>query len=101
MTLLTRKRAILANIESVYGTDPTLTGGANAILTSNINVMPMEMTLVQRDNVKAYLGNNPSVLAAIYAKVSFDVEIAGNGTAGTAPGYGVLLRACGLSETIL
>ncbi|WP_295991562.1 hypothetical protein [Rugamonas sp.] len=101
MPLLTRKRAILAKIETTYGTDATPTGGANAILMSNLTVSPMEMTLVERNNIKSYLGNNPSVLAAIYAKLAFDVEMAGSGTAGTAPAYGPLLRACGLSETIL
>lgn len=101
MTLLTRKRAILSKIETTYGSDATPTGSANAILMSNLTVSPMEMTLAQRNNVKAYLGNNPSVLAAIYSKVSCDVEIAGSGTAGTAPAYGSLLRACGMSETIL
>lgn len=99
--LLSRKRAILAKIETTYGVDPIPTGAANAILMSNITVSPMEMNLQQRNNIKAYLGNNPSVLAAIYAKLSFDVEIAGSGAAGTVPGYGPLLRACGLSETIL
>jgi len=101
MSLLTRKRAILAKIETTYGVDASPTGGANAILMSNLTVSPMEMTLVERANIKAYLGNNPSVLAAIYAKLAFDVEMAGSGTAGTVPAYGVLLRACGLSETIL
>lgn len=101
MSLLTRKRAILAKIETTYGVDASPTGGANAILMSNLTVSPMEMTLVERANIKAYLGNNPSVLAAIYAKLAFDVEMAGSGTAGTVPAYGVLLRACGLSETAL
>lgn len=101
MSLLTRKRAILAKIETTYGVDPVPTGSANAILMSNLTVSPMEMTLAQRNNIKAYLGNNPSVLAAIYAKVSFDVELAGSGTAGTAPAFGALLRACALSETTL
>jgi len=101
MTLLTRKRAILSKIETTYGVDPTPTGAANAILMSNLTVSPMEMTLVQRNNIKAYLGNNSSVLAAIYAKVSFDVEIAGSGTAGTAPAFDSLLRACALSATAL
>lgn len=99
--LLTRKRAILAKIETTYGADPTPTGAINAILMSNITVSPMETNLVQRNNIKAYLGNNPSVLAAIYAKVAFDVEVAGSGTPGTAPAYGPLLRACGMSETLL
>lgn len=101
MTLLTRKRAILSKIEGTYGADPTPTAALDAILMSNLTVSPMEMTLVQRNNIKSYMGNNPSVLAAIYAKVGFDVEMAGSGTAGTAPAYDELLRACGTSATAL
>lgn len=101
MALLTRKRVILAKIEATYSQDPTPSAGLDALLMSNLNVSPMEQTLVQRNNVKAYLGNNPSVLAAIYAKVSFDIEVAGSGTPGTAPAYDELLRACGLSATTL
>jgi hypothetical protein len=33
--------------------------------------------------------------------VTFEVEYAGSGTAGTAPRYGALLKACGFSETIV
>ncbi|MET3132861.1 hypothetical protein AAKU55_003142 [Oxalobacteraceae bacterium GrIS 1.11] len=101
MSFLTRKRAILSKIETTYGVDSVPTGGADAILMSNLTVSPMETTLVQRQNIKSYMGNNPSVLAAIYAKVSFEVELAGSGAAGTPPPYNDLLRACGLSETIL
>lgn len=101
MPFLTRKRAILSKIETTYGVDPTPTATLDAILMSNLTVSPMEMTLVQRNNIKSYMGNNPSVLAAIYAKVGFDVEYAGSGTAGTAPAYDELLRACALSATTL
>lgn len=101
MPLLTRKRALLSKIETTYGVDPTPTATLDAILMSNLTVSPMEMTLVQRQNIKSYMGNNPSVLAAIYAKISFDVEMAGSGTAGTAPAYDELLRACGMSATTL
>lgn len=101
MSFLTRKRALLSKIETTYGVDPVPTGAADAILMSNLTVSPMEMTLTQRQNVKAYMGANPNVLAAIYAKLSFDVEVAGSGTAGTAPAYDELLRACALSATSL
>jgi hypothetical protein len=33
--------------------------------------------------------------------VTFDVELAGSGTAGTAPAFGPLLKSCGLSETLV
>jgi hypothetical protein len=101
MPLITRKRAILAKIESTYGQDPTPTAGADALLMSNLTVSPMEMTTAERQNIKSYMGNNPNVLAAIYAKVSFDIEMAGSGTAGVAPAYDELFRACGMSATTL
>jgi len=34
------------------------------------------------------------------ANIEFDVELAGSGTAGTAPAWGRLLRGCGMAETI-
>jgi hypothetical protein len=41
-----------------------------------------------------------SVPVAIHAEISFEVELAGAGAAGTAPKYGVLLRGAAFSETI-
>jgi hypothetical protein len=101
MPFLTRKRTILSKIETTYGVDPTPAATLDALLMSNLTVSPMAMTLAQRQNVKAYMGNNPSVLAAIYATVGFDIEMAGSGTAGTPPAYDELLRACALSATTL
>ena len=100
MSLLQRKRTILAKIETTYGTDPTPTGAANAILIRNLNITPQETDLVSRDLVRPYFGNFQQLPAAIHASVDFEVEIAGSGAAGTAPAYGPLLRACALSETI-
>lgn len=101
MPLLTRKRLILSKIETTYAQDPGPTAAVDAVLMSNFNVSPMEMTEVERQNIKNYLGNNPSVIAAVWSKVSFDVEMAGSGTAGVAPGYDDVLRACGMAATTL
>lgn len=101
MSFLTRKRAILSKVETIYGADPTPTAGSDALLMSNLTVSPLEMTLAQRQNIKAYMGNNPNVIAASYSKVSFDIELAGSGTAGTAPAYDELLRGCAMSATTL
>lgn len=100
MPQLTRRRTILAKIETTYGTDSTPTGAANAILIKNLNVQPVASTLVQRDNYRPFLGNFEQLLADSHVQIDFEVEMAGSGTAGTAPAYGPLLRACGLSETI-
>lgn len=100
MALLARKRVILAKIETTYGTDPTPTGSANAILVRNLDVTPLDAEIVSRDLVRPYYGNYDQLIAAQKVGVSFEVELQGSGTAGTAPAYGPLLRACGLSETV-
>lgn len=100
MSLLMRKRTILAKTEVTYGVDPTPTGSANAILLRNLNVTPMNAELAQRDLIRPYLGNSDSLVAAKSVALDFEVEMAGAGAAGTAPGYGPLLKACGMSETV-
>lgn len=99
MPQLTRRRTILAKIESNYGTDPTPTGSSNAILVRNLNITPQNSEIVSRDLIRPYLGNSEQLQASTHVTLDFEVEMAGSGTAGTAPAYGPLLRACGLSET--
>lgn len=100
MSRLMRKTAILAKIESTYGTDPTPTGAANAILISNQSIVPLNAQNVDRAVVREYLGGSEQLVGITYKSAAFDVELAGSGAAGTAPAYGPLLRACGLAETI-
>lgn len=100
MALLSRKRVILAKTETTYGTDASPTGSANAILVRNLDVTPLDAEIVNRDLVRPYFGNYDQIIAATKVGVTFEVELQGSGTAGTAPAYGPLLRACGLSETV-
>ena len=100
MPLLQRKRVILAKIETTYGTDSTPTGAANAILVRNLSITPQEADFTDRDLVRPYLGRSEQLPSAFRAQVEFEVEMAGSGAAGTAPGYGPLLKACGLAETV-
>lgn len=95
-----RKKVLLAKIESVYGTDPTPTGGANAILTKNLSITPYAGQTVTRDLDRGYLGAQSQINTGPQVQVAFEIEMAGAGAAGTAPAYGPLLRACGFSETI-
>ncbi|MCE2910211.1 MAG: phage tail tube protein [Burkholderiaceae bacterium] len=100
MPLLSRKRVILAKIETTYGTDSVPTGAANAILVRNLTLTPQDTEFADRDLVRPYLGRSEQLPAAIRAMVEFEVELAGSGTAGTAPGWGALMRACAHSETV-
>ncbi len=99
MARYTRNTVILAKTESTYGTDPTPTGGSNAMLTSKPVITPMQAQFIDRDVIRGYLGGSEQLAGAMYAECAFDVELAGSGTAGTAPAYAPLLLACGLAET--
>lgn len=100
---LTRKKFLIAKIETTYGTDPTPTGGSNAIQVSSLELTPIESDNVQPASYQGFIGNSTrgTLVANKRVSVTFDVELAGSGTAGTAPAFGPLLKACGLSETIV
>lgn len=100
MALLKRKAALLAKIETVYGTDPVPTGAENAILASDMSISPMEMKTVDRANIRPFLGNNEQLPTGLFSKLDFTIEAAGSGAAGTVPAWGPLLCMCGFSETI-
>ena len=100
MALLTRKRLILLETESTYGTDPT-PDGADAVLVRDLNITPLQSDVVSRDLIRPYMGASEQLLANTRVECTFSVELAGSGTAGTAPRYGKALKACGLSETIV
>ena len=96
-----RKKAILAKIETVYATDPTPTGAANAILMRDVEFTPFEAEYVERDIAREFLGHQDQIVATVRAKLTYKVEMAGSGTAGVAPPWGPLVRACALAEYIL
>lgn len=100
-SVLTRRRLILAKLETTYGTDSSPTGASNAILVRNLDIQPLVADTVNRDLVRPYMGQADQLLAQTRVEVTFEVELAGSGTAGTAPAYGPLLRSCGLAETVV
>jgi len=100
MALLLRKRLILIETESTYGTDPTPTG-TDAVLVRDLNITPQQSDVVNRDVVRPYLGASEQLLANTRVECTFSVELTGSGAAGTAPAYGKALQACGLDETIV
>jgi hypothetical protein len=99
MTLLTRKRLLLAKAETTYGTAPTFLA-ADALLVSNLEVSPLEVELLDRELIQPYFGNSPKVVGQRMVSVTFDVELAGSGAAGTAPRWGDVLRACGFGHGV-
>lgn len=98
MPYLSNRRVLLAKIESSYGVDPTPTGAANAIRVVNLEETLLDADIVSRELVRPYLGNSEQIIAGRKSRISFEVELQGSGTPGTAPAMGPLLRACGLAE---
>lgn len=100
MSLKWPDKIVLVKIESTYGTDSSPTGSANAVLATDIELSPMEGNDVDRDLEKPWFSANETIPSGLHAKISFKVEVAPSGAAGTAPAWGPLLRACGVAEVI-
>ena len=100
MALLTRKRVILIEAESSYATDPT-PGATDAVLVRDLTITPQSSDVVSRELIRPYLGASEQLLANTRVECTFAVELAGSGSAGTAPRYGSALKACGLSEVVV
>ena len=100
MALLTRKRVILIEAETSYGTDPTIVA-ADAVLVRDLSITPQSSDVVSRELIRPYLGASEQLLANTRVECTFAVELCGSGTAGTAPRYGDALKACGMSETVV
>lgn len=96
-----RKKTLLAAVESVYGTAATLDGATNAIQTSQLTISPLEGDALGLNLDKPNFGADLGTLVGKHVMVTFRVPLAGSGTAGTAPAWGVLMKGCGHSQTLL
>lgn len=94
-----RNRALLLKPETTYGTDPTPTGAANAVLCRELT-LAIPHTPLDRGLVKPTYGNLGMPVAGRHCTVAFEIEMQSSGAAGTAPAWGPALRACGWAETV-
>lgn len=95
------KKVLLAKTETTYGTDAVPTGALNAILATQVKLSPMEGQDVTRELERPFFGSDAMIPGDLHQKLSFRVELAPSGTAGTAPAWGPLIRACGCAQTIV
>ena len=98
MPLLSKKRLILAKKETQYGQSAN-PAGTDAVLVRNLDITPLDSDVVSRDLIRPYMGNSDQLLSQTRARVTCEVELAGSGTAGTAPKFDPLLQACGMALT--
>lgn len=100
--MLTRRRIVVAKIESVEGTMETLVVGDAGILAIDPK-FDVDIQMHERNNQLNSLSPLQPVPGARSAKVSFRAELKGAGVAYSAsvkPAVGVFLRGCGFLETI-
>lgn len=99
MALRLKKTQIYAGLELTYNTAVVLTG-ADAILTKGAQIRPLEGSPIERELDGGTFGNDGAIHPGTYVVVEFDVELAGSGTAGTAPAWGKLMRGCQMAEVV-
>lgn len=98
MPLLKNKSAVLIKTESTYGTDPTPTTSANAIVAFDLELTP-EIDSLERRDVGLTLSRLKELGGKARAKLKFTTELKGSGTAGTAADDSALWKACGMAVT--
>lgn len=100
MSLLNENVVTLVKKEVTYGTDAAPTG-ADAVVTSQVKLTPLEMKTVGRDLDKPYSGSDQELVVDYNAMIEFKVECVGSGTLGEAPAFGKILQCCRCLETIV
>ncbi|MEW8522555.1 MAG: phage tail tube protein [Candidatus Thiodiazotropha endolucinida] len=95
-----REMLIMLKPEPVYGQDSAPVVGTDAVQASNIELMPLEADLISRGLLGGTLGNELQMHVGVHMKLSFDVEMAGSGTAGTVSQNSAPLRGCSHGEQI-
>ena len=100
MAIFWRDKILIMEIETTYGTDAA-PSGAGAVLAKQVTLAPMEGQDLDRELELAHFGSQGTIPGELHSTLSFEVEIAPSGTAGTPPAWGDLLRACGCAETIV
>lgn len=100
MGIRRERMCVLAKIESSYGTDPTPTGGANAVLLRNVDIDIAQGERIPRDILRLGMGQVAMFLVGRRVTMTCTVDLAGSGAAGTAPPWGPIARSCALAEAL-
>lgn len=95
-----KKMAIACALEGTYAVDAVPTGALNAMMVQNVKFTAAKVDSTARETASPYFRNDLKVVGAVWTEISFEVEGAGSGTAGTPPAYSALLRACGMAATV-
>lgn len=101
MPKLMRNVVLAVKEEATSGTDIVPTSLANSILAKVSDAQPITAEFADRNNARPYLGSSGKVAVSNNSAITVEFELAGASAAGTVPGWGPLLKACGYSETVV
>jgi len=91
----------MAEIESTYGTNPTMVGSTDGfLLFDNANPVAIDTNTIQINPLQESMAPVKNLIGRQLSRWSGKVMLAGSGTAGTAPLWNDLLRACGCDEAV-
>lgn len=96
MSRLTRRTVIQVGVEPTYGGTPSVW---SPLLIEDPDFQ-IDRDLVPRTLVRDFLGGAEHLIGTRRSVIKFKTELAGSGTPETPPAWGVLMRACGMAETI-
>lgn len=94
-------KVLAAKKEATYGVDSAPTLATNAVATRNFKASPLITDPLDRNLDRGSFGSLPTLATNKRQEVSYEVEVAGAGDAGTAPAWMELLEACGMAAPAL
>lgn len=98
--MLITSEVILAAVQP-DATTPVTPAATDAMLVSNIKFGYHNPRMHERGIIKNTLGKVKQIFGGTLASISFDVELKGSGSAGTAPEFDALLRGCAMAPTVV
>lgn len=99
--LSTKKRALLFKTQSVEGVFETgMTAVDNGIIVENLQVSLEVDQLTSNENTGSLDANEGDSTGGVKATVTFEINIANEGTPGDPARFGDILKACGTQEVV-
>lgn len=95
-----KNQLLLIKTETTSGTDAVPTAAANAIQAFNVS-LSVEADEQSRQQNRSYFTAPEKSYTNKRFTLSFDIELAASGTAGTAPAIGPIFTMCQYSETVV
>lgn len=94
-----KNKLLLGKAEAAPGTAENL-NGADAVQTKNLEITPYSGNKTSRDLDRDGFGAEAKQNTNPYSEITFEVELTGSGTAGSAPAFAPFLKACSFVEVI-